>query len=98
MIGMTARISIITKSANDVLTVPYDAIYEDEDGKKVLHLYNEDTEEITNLPVTIGLEGDYYVEVSADQLAEGTVIQIPNLEVNDAMQELLMEMGGMGGM
>lgn len=98
MIGMTARISIITKSANDVLTVPYDAIYEDDDGNKVLHLYNEDTEEITNLPVTIGLEGDYYVEVSADQLAEGTVIQIPNLEVNDAMQELLMEMGGMGGM
>lgn len=98
MIGMTARISIITNSANDVLAVPYDAVYTDDAGNKVLHLYNVETEEITDLPVNVGLEGDYYVEVSGENLAEGTVIQVPNAEASNAMEELLMEMGGMGGM
>lgn len=71
-IGMTAKASIILEAAYDVLTVPYDCVETDEDGNSVI--YVDQNGEKTAVSVTLGMEGDYYVEVSGDGLDENTLV------------------------
>lgn len=71
-IGMTAKASIVLQSANDVLTVPYDCIEADEDGNSTIYIDRDG--EKTQVPVTVGMQGDYYVEVSGDDLDENTIV------------------------
>lgn len=71
-IGMTAKASIVLEAAYDVLTVPYDCIETDEDGNSVIYIDREGAK--TAVSVTVGMEGDYYVEVSGDGLDENTMV------------------------
>ncbi len=71
-IGMTAKGSIILESATDVFAVAYDAIQTDEEGNSYITvLTDESTGETEKIYVTTGLESDYYVEISGDDLEEG---------------------------
>ena len=98
-IGMNAKLNIILEETADVLTVPYDAIQQDEKGDDVVYAV-EHTENggviKTAIPVTVGVEGDYYVEVSGD-IKEGMEISLPTDKTFDleAMRaEMLASMGG----
>lgn len=71
-IGMTAKASIILEAAYDVLTVPYDCVETDEDGNSFLYI-DQDGEK-TKVSVALGMEGDYYVEVSGDGLDENSTV------------------------
>lgn len=71
-IGMTAKASIVLDAAYDVLTVPYDCVETDEEGNSTIYI--EKDGEKTQIPVTVGMQGDYYVEVSGDDLDENTLV------------------------
>ncbi len=75
-IGMTAQINIVLESSKDVLAVPYDAIQTDEEGNSFVYVQDIDSSDESGtgrkkIDVTVGLEGDYYVEVSGEGLEEG---------------------------
>ena len=73
-VGMTAKASIVLDSASDVLAVPYDCIQQNDDGSFfVTSIADDGTKK--DIPVTKGLESDYYVEVSGDGIKEGMTVE-----------------------
>lgn len=98
-LGMNAKLSIITESKEDVWSVPYDAVYDREDGTHYIEiLKNEETEEIQEITVEKGLEGTYYVEISSDELKEGMRVVLPKIEAGNSMKELIEMMGADAGL
>ena len=95
-IGMTAKASIVLDAAYDVLTVPYDCVETDEDGNSVIYI--DQNGEKTEVPVEVGMEGDYYVEVSGDGLDENTVVYYNTPMVNASGSDSSENAGGMMGM
>lgn len=106
-IGMTAKASIIKEAVYDVLTVPYDCVSTDEDGNSYVTV-DQDGEKV-QVPVTVGMQSDYDVEVSGDGLDENSVVYYNTPMVNnpsssdgssDSSQDgITFDMGGgdMGG-
>lgn len=79
--GMTAKCSIILEEAPDVYAVPYDAICTDENNNYYINVRDESGNK-KQITVTKGMESDYYVEVSGDDLTEGLSVIIPTDEVS----------------
>ncbi len=106
-IGMTAKASIIKEAVYDVLTVPYDCVSTDEDGNSYVTV-DQDGEKV-QVPVMVGMQSDYDVEVSGDGLDENSVVYYNTPMVNnpsssdgssDSSQDgITFDMGGgdMGG-
>lgn len=95
-LGMSAKVNIITEKAEDALTVPYDAITEKDDGKKVITLLNDDDTQ-TEVEVEVGLESGYYSEIKSDKIKEGMKIVLPKVEGTSTLDDLLETMGAAGG-
>ncbi len=66
--GMTAAVSIITASKQNVLTLPNRAIHTT-GGKKVVTLLSEGN--LVNVPVTLGLTNDTTSEITGGNIQEG---------------------------
>ena len=103
-VGMTAKCSIILNEADDVLAVPYDAIQTNSDGDSVIYVMDTDTRQKTEVVVTKGMESDYYVEVTGDNLSEGMQVIIPTDDTSSSSDESssdsssLSSLFGHGGM
>lgn len=97
-LGMTARLSIITESKADVLSVPYDAVYDREDGTKFIKVKKENSEETEDIDVTVGMESNYYIEISSDKINEGMTVILPTVETDNSIESLVTSMGASGGM
>lgn len=98
-LGMNAKLSIILDSKENVWTVPYDAVYEREDGSHYIEiLKNEETQEKEELDVTVGIEGTYYIEVYSDKLVDGMKVVLPEREAENSIEELINAMGADAGM
>lgn len=76
LIGMTAKCTAVTGSAENVFAVTYDSIVEDEDGQS--YVYTPDMIEKGNgtatarrIKVDTGFESDAEIEISSDELTEG---------------------------
>ncbi len=98
-IGMTAKASVVLDAAYDVLTVPYDCVTTDEDGNSTLAI--DQNGERTEIPVTLGMQGDYYVEVSGEGLDETTLVYYSTAMANNAASGgddgesgMMFDMGG----
>lgn len=74
--GMTAKCSIILEEASDVYAVPYDAIQTDSSGNNVIYVKDSSGTK-KEISVTKGMESDYYVEITGDDLEEGLSVIIP---------------------
>lgn len=75
-IGMTAKLVITVKEEKQVLAVPSNCVQTDENGNNyVTHL--SDTGEMQKIPVTYGLQTDYYAEIKGEGLKEGMLLVIP---------------------
>jgi RND family efflux transporter MFP subunit len=77
-VGMNASVEIIVSSTEGVFSVPIDAVGDDDDnGKYVYRQTGGSGVDMTfeKIYVTTGEENDYYIEISADELAEGDVIR-----------------------
>ena len=96
-LGMNARLSIITEMKDDVLTVPYDAIHERDDGTKYVEIMN-DNESITEVDVVTGLEGSYYIEVISGNIREGMNVVLPKSKTGSGIEDLIGNMGAGGGL
>lgn len=47
--------------------------------------------------MTKGIESDYYVEISGEGIEEGLEVIVPKDDSLDNLNQLLLEMGPMGG-
>ena len=99
-LGMNAKISIILDSKENVWTVPYDAVYEREDGTHYIEILKDsETEEKEEFNVETGIEGTYYVEIISPNLKEGMEVVLPKQEVTGtSIQDLIMEEGPDAGL
>lgn len=76
-IGMNVRLNIILEKKEQVLSVPYDAVTTGENGNDVVYVARPGEDNgytVQAVPVTIGMETDFSVEVAADELTEGDLI------------------------
>ncbi len=132
-LDMTAKLSIIISSKEDVLTVPYAAVQTAEDGSFYVEVVDENSAVISGepgngpggdmpgaaapadgegrpttaampgalptrrIPVTKGIESDYYVEIFGEGIVEGLEVIVPVDNSLDNLNELMLQMGPMGG-
>ena len=102
-LDMTAKLSIILNSAENVLTVPYDSVIIDDDGNTYVEIVDGKDESgalITHrADVTVGTSSDYYVEVSGPEITEGTEVNVirEDSSVFD-FSSFFSRSGPMGGM
>ncbi len=93
-IGMTAKASIVLEESRDVFAVPYDAIHTNEAGESVIYIKEQGNSPVNGnkengtkeIPVTKGLESDYYTEITGDELEEGMEVVLDGqnaLQVSD---------------
>lgn len=104
---MTAKLSIIISSKENVLTVPYAAVQTAEDGSFFVEVLDENggdgndampnSVSTRRIPVTKGIESDYYVEISGEGIEEGQEVIVPADDSLDDLNRLLEQMGPMGG-
>lgn len=97
-LGMSAKLSIIENEKKDVLTVPYDALLQKEDGSYYIEVLQDGSEtEKREIAVTKGIEGAYYVEVISDEVKEGMKVVLPEVDKLDSIESLIEAMGAAGG-
>lgn len=99
-LDLTAKCSIVLEEAKDVFAVPYDAVREKADGSKAIRVQSEtDGDGEKEIAVTVGLETDYYVEISGEELQEGMKVLMDTDEVDVSSEEKEEELSlpGMGG-
>lgn len=131
---MTAKLSIIISSRENVLTVPYAAVQTAEDGSFYVEVVDENAgaagehgegpqgegfqgeapqgnmpgerggnvaaanaRPTRRIPVTKGIESDYYVEISGEGIVEGLEVIVPADNSLDNLNDLMLQMGPMGG-
>lgn len=86
--GITAKSTIHIAKAKQVLTVPFEAIAEPEEGKTVVYVLQDDNT-VRMVPVKTGLETDLYVEIKGNALKEGQKIVLnPSAALTDGMSVL----------
>ena len=105
LIGMNAQAEVVITQVSDAYVVPYDAVGTNENGEKVV--YVQDGEEFTPVVVTTGMETDYYIEITSDELKDGMVIRssanedesqsVVFTEDGETMEEGGFDMGMLGG-
>lgn len=88
-LDMSASLSIIIEQHDDVYTVPYNAVQEDEEGNSFIEVIGEDGMTTTKLPITVEMESSYYTEITADGLEEGMKVKVIESE-EDMLFELMM--------
>ncbi len=91
-LDMSASLSIIIEQHENALTVPYNAVQEDEQGNTYVEVMEEDGT-TTKVPVTVVLESNYYTEIKSDALTEGQKVRVINADSNGLFDLL----GGRGG-
>ena len=76
-VGMTAKTSIVQKSAKDILAVPYDYVQTDREGNSYIEIFGNNRTDTTKIVVEKGMESDYYVEIVSDEIYEGMQVIAP---------------------
>jgi len=83
--GVTASAKIEIETRKNVLAVPIDAILEDPTTKETFVMRLDETI-LKKVPVKLGLEGDFHVEILSGELKEGDkVVLNPTFEMEDGM-------------
>lgn len=73
-IGMSANADIIIEERNDIYAVPYEELGVDETGASVIYIPKQQADGTylsEAVPVTLGLESDYAVEITGEGLTDG---------------------------
>ena len=76
-VGMNTRISIILDTREDIYHVPYDAVLENADDSYSLLVLDGGAQgryTVRSIPVSVGLETDFSVEISGPDVFEGQLI------------------------
>lgn len=98
-LGMNAKLSIITQMQENVWAVPYDCVYEKEDGTHYIEIAkNEEGTEKAEIKVEKGLQGTYYTQINSAELKEGMKVIMPTVDAGESVEKLLEMMGADAGM
>ena len=93
-IGMSVELDFVLDEALNALSVPYDAVYIDDQGQTCLLVLEEGEDGeilLTELPVTTGLETDLDIAVEGEGLTEGVqVVTDPDRYLPLAGQEVAL--------
>jgi len=75
-IGMNARLSITIAQKDNIYTVPYDAVSLNPDGTNSIYVAEKSGNGyvIKVIPVEIGMQTDFYIEVSGADLEDGLMV------------------------
>ena len=75
--GMSAKVNIISEKKDGVLTVTYDALAVDKDGNDIIYAAEKGEDGVWRakvIPVKIGLETDYEIEIISSEIREGMYV------------------------
>ena len=76
-VGMHTRMTIIVQQKDNVYGVPYDAVVTNPDGTNSIYIAQSAEEGkyiAVAVPVTVGMESDFYSEISSDQIKDGDLV------------------------
>jgi len=84
--GVTAKAKIEIEKKSDVLSAPIDSVLEDPtSGDSYVMVLNGTT--LKKVPVELGIEGDFNVEISSGKLKTGDLVVLnPTFEMTDGME------------
>ena len=88
-VGMNVRLNIILDRKENVFAVPFEAVITDPEGKEIVYAARPNAEGkliATAVPVTSGMETDFYLEVSGEGLQEGDLIISDAASITDGME------------
>lgn len=86
-IGMNARLSIVTEEKNNIFAVPYEAVFEAEDGGSYIYSLvaaEKGKASVKMVPVEKGLQSNLSVEILGEKLTEGMQIVKNALSIDAA--------------
>jgi multidrug efflux pump subunit AcrA (membrane-fusion protein) len=84
--GVTAKAKIEIEKKKDVISVPIDSILEDPDSGDSFVMVLEGTI-LKKVPVELGLEGDFNVEIASGDLKIGDLVVLnPTFDMTDGME------------
>lgn len=92
--GMNAKLKIISSRKDNALTVTYDALTTDEDGNDAVYVAEKDENGVYKarlVPVEIGLETDYEIEVISSELKEGMYVLTDTSTIMDGSTVMINE-------
>jgi len=101
-IGMNTRLDIIVERRENVFFVPFDAITQNGAGKDVIYII-DDVDEASSvakeIPVDIGLETDFYIEIKSAGLKSGmrVINEASGSELSDGAPVAYQEGGKIRG-
>ena len=102
-LDMTAKLSIILEKTENTITVPYESVQLDNDGRKYVKVQTEEVDEngkniLQDIYVETGIESDYYIEITGGDITEGMSVIVPRSEHNPFdIYELLEQEGALEG-
>ena len=77
-VGMNVRMTVVTAEKADAWAVPYEAVTSDATGAQVIYVARYDEAQqapvAVAVPVVTGLETDFYIEITSDDLRDGDLI------------------------
>jgi multidrug efflux pump subunit AcrA (membrane-fusion protein) len=88
-IGMNARLSIILDKKENVYSVPVDAVSTNQNGENVIYAVESAGKErysARQIRVTTGMETDFYLEISGDDLSDGLQIILDSSEITSGQE------------
>ena len=101
---MNSKISIITKTRENVLTVPFESVQTRDDGTKYVTIQkvevdSEGNKKVTRKNVTIvtGIEGTKYVEVLDGKIKKGDKVVLVKQDTENSVEDLMNMMGSDAG-
>ena len=92
--GMSAKLKIISSKKDGALTVTYDALTTDEDGNDAVYIAEKDEDGVYKarlIPVEVGLETDYEIEVISSELKEGMYVLTDTSTITDGSTVMINE-------
>ncbi|MCL2575415.1 MAG: HlyD family efflux transporter periplasmic adaptor subunit [Defluviitaleaceae bacterium] len=90
-IGMNTRLNVILQESRDTFAVSFDAVWRDDNDDWYVFVAEGEgsTRTARQMPVTIGISGDFMVEIISDELTSGMLIINNAANVVDGMQILI---------
>ena len=91
--GFSANVSINTAHKKDALVLPYETVYENKDGTKII--FKVEDNKLKEIPIKVGIMGDLKQEVISDQIKLGDKIVInPTDKMKDGIDVNIMNNKG----
>ncbi|MBQ3160717.1 MAG: efflux RND transporter periplasmic adaptor subunit [Oscillospiraceae bacterium] len=94
LVGMSAKLAIISDKRENALTVTYDALTTDENGNDAIFVAEKDENGVYHaklVNVEIGLETDYEIEIISKEISEGMYVLTNTTMLSDGDMVMIEE-------